>query len=492
MVNSSSGTKSRSFAIRATLRHPVIDCDGHMTEFEPAFLDYLREAAGSDVAERYKSAPDSGFRFPWYSMTDAQRRDNRSFRTPWWFHLARRTIDRASSSIPALLYERMPELGLDFAILYPSLGFFAIHMWDEELRRAACRAFNSFYAGTFREFASRITPVALIPMHTPAEALDELDHVVRELGLKAIMMPAFARRPIPALAKKAPELARNLCWFDNFCLDSEHDYDPVWARCVELGVAPTFHSPSMGIGTRGSISNITYNHLGHFAYSGESICKALFLGGVTRRFPRLRFAFQEGGAGWGCILYRDLIAHWETRNPAALENVNPANLDHRRLREFFVQYGGKMVSGNRLDRADERSNLFWGAAEGEGEINDFAKCGIERAEDIRELFVPRFFFGCEGGDRLTAWAFDSRRNPFGARLSAIFGSDIGHFDLPDMTEAVAEASHLVEQRLIGEGDLRDFLFANPVRLHAAMNPGFFKGTAIESEAAAVLAESPRD
>jgi hypothetical protein len=27
-------------------------------------------------------------------------------------------------------------------------------------------------------------------------------------------------------------------------------------------------------------------------------------------------------------------------------------------------------------------------------------------------------------------AFDRRVNPFGARLNALFGSDIGHFDVP--------------------------------------------------------------
>ena len=39
---------------------------------------------------------------------------------------------------------------------------------------------------------------------------------------------------------------RHAFWLDTFCLDSEYDYDPVWAKCVELKVPPTFHSPGMG------------------------------------------------------------------------------------------------------------------------------------------------------------------------------------------------------------------------------------------------------
>jgi hypothetical protein len=57
---------------------------------------------------------------------------------------------------------------------------------------------------------------------------------------------------------------------------------------------------------------------------------------------------------------------------------------------------------------------------------------------------------------MTAWAFSRRANPFGARLNAIFGSDIGHFDVPDMLEVLPEAYELVEDELITAADFRDF------------------------------------
>ena len=102
------------------------------------------------------------------------------------------------------------------------------------------------------------------------------------------------RRPIPGLAKQAPEFARHMTWMDNLCLDSEYDYDPVWAKCVELGIAPTFHSFGLNWGMRTSISSFMYNQIGHFAAAAEGICKALFLGGVTRRFPDAQVRFQRG------------------------------------------------------------------------------------------------------------------------------------------------------------------------------------------------------
>ena len=85
-----------------------------------------------------------------------------------------------------------------------------------------------------------------------------------------------------------------------------------------------------------------------------------------------------------------------------------------------------------------------------------------------------------------AWAFDGKFNPFGARLNALFGSDIGHFDVADMAHVLPEAYELVEEGLISEDDFRDFTFANPVRFWGEADPDFFKGTAVEGAASEVL------
>ena len=98
------------------------------------------------------------------------------------------------------------------------------------------------------------------------------------------------------------------------------------------------------------------------------------------------------------------------------------------------------------------------------------------------MFVPRFFFGCEADDPMTSTAFNTKVNPFGARLNAMFGSDIAHWDVPDMSEVVEEAWEMVDHELISEADFRDFVFTNPVRLYTGGNPGFFDGTTVEAAA----------
>ena len=108
--------------------------------------------------------------------------------------------------------------------------------------------------------------------------------------------------------------------------------------------------------------------------------------------------------------------------------------------------------------------------------------------DIRDLFVPNFYFGCEADDPVTSSAFDSKRNPFKAKLNVVFGSDIGHFDVPDMLEVIEEAHEMVDEDMITAEDFRDFVFTNPVKLWTAVNPDFFKGTVVEGAVNSYLAE----
>src|SRR5262249_12106689 len=114
------------------------------------------------------------------------------------------------------------------------------------------------------------------------------------------------------------------------------------------------------------------------------------------------------------------------------------------------------------------------------DVDDWALAGITRPEDIRDRFIPHFYFGCEADDPMNAWVFNARVNPLGARLNAILSSDIGHWDASDMTRVVEEAYELVEHGLITAEDFRDFVFANPVRLFTGVNPAFFKGTRCEA------------
>jgi predicted TIM-barrel fold metal-dependent hydrolase len=482
----SHGSRPRPEQIRARLSHPVVDADGHWLHYGPVFREEIRKVGGDTALEGVLSV-GRGTRAA-LSMSVAERRRRGIAQESFWSFPERNTRDRATGMLPRLLHERLGEIGFDYAVIYPTAGGVP-RIADDTRRRAACRAFNIVTMDYFHTLTDRLCPAAIIPMHTPDEAVEELEHAVG-LGFRVGMFGSLPPRPVASVATADPEAARFAVWYDPLGLDSAHDYDVVWRRCVELRVAPTFHTGARRQGLRLSPANFTYNHIGHFAAAGHAVCKALFLGGVTRRFPGLRFAFLEGGVGWACMLLADLVGHWEKRGPRGLAGTDPRSLDRALLMHEARAHGYDAIVAE-LARRDgwpdpDAAHLTGGLAD----LDDYAACRLERPEDWRELFVAPFFFGCEADDRLNAWAFDRRVNALGARLNAILGSDIGHFDVPDMRDVLPGAFELVESGVMTAEDFRDFSFANAVRLWGEVNPWFFEGTAVEEEAAAVLQRSP--
>ena len=61
----------------------------------------------------------------------------------------------------------------------------------------------------------------------------------------------------------------------------------------------------------------------------------------------------------------------------------------------------------------------------------------------------------------------------------MFSSDIGHWDVPDMNDVLAEAYENVEHGWLDDTQFRDFVFANVARFYTETNPDFFKGTRVE-------------
>jgi len=476
---------TRAAAIRRQLSFPIVDCDGHVLEVSPVFVEHIRETVGDAVADAYASSPVyRRFSEPWRT-TQEERRRQWIAQPNMWGWPTRNTLDRATATIPALYASRMDDLGIDYSLLYPSEGLFIVHT-DPSIRADVVRAYNAWVMELCRPHADRLCAVASIPMDTPEEAIAHLEHAVRDLGHKVVCMQGWAARPVPAAGAAAGSLAGFGTRVDWFGLDSEHDYDAVWAKCVELQVAPTFHSASPLRAGR-SASNYTYNHIGSVAQAQEGLAKSLFLGGVTRRFPTLNFGFLECGASWACSLYADLVGHFAKRNLAAMRYVDPTELDVEALMGHFGTHG----DGFTRRHLDLVRSYYTRDFPPLPERDDFAAVEIGSAEEIKALFVDRFFIGCEADDRSVAWAFNHKVNPFGARIRAMFGSDVGHWDVTDVGDVVVEAEELVDDGLISAEDFKDFMFTNPVMLHAGVNPGFFTGTRVERDVEALLAELPR-
>ena len=462
--------------VRELIDHPIIDADGHSLEYLPVVREYIREVAGQGADTGFWTALEQSRQVAHASCE--QRRELGIMRPPWWAFPSENTLDRATAMLPRLLYERLDEIGIDFAVIYPTFGLIVFNLAADEVRRASARAFNRFFADAYTDLSDRLTPVAIVPMHTPDEAIAELDFACGELGLKAVLLAGHVMRDVPA----AGDTPRPLQWMDTFGSDSPYDYGPVWRRCEELGVSPTFHSSGMGWGSRVSTSSYVFNHIGNFAAGGEAICRSLFLDGVPKRHPDLRFAFLEGGVAWAATLCSDIVGHYEKRAGAAVQKYDHSRVDRAELERLFNKYGNERFVA-RLDELEDSLWPFSDPGAGENPLDEFERSGIASVDEIAAVFARSFFFGCEADDPSNATAFDTRRNPGGTALNAVFSSDIGHWDVPDNRLVLAEAYELVEDEMISATSFRDFTFANPVRLYGETNPDFFRGTVVEEAVA---------
>jgi len=402
--------------------------------------------------------------------------DTHSRSRTFWGLPEENTLDRMTSTLPRLLYQRLDALGLDYALLYPTIGLTMLGCADQEMRQATCRALNNYNANVYRDYRDRLEPVAVIPCFTPEEAVAELDYAVGELGLKTIVTSSVVPR-------SAEERNMGLPWLDTLGHASLYDYDPFWERCLALGVVPAFHGLGYGWGTRVSRENYVYNHIGSFAAAQEAVCRSLVMGGVPQRFPQLHFAFLEGGTTWGCQLYADLLGHYEKRNKDAVLQFDPARFDLGLCRELIDEFADEAIA----KRAQDYIDGMRGAPVDVKGYDDFAESRIESQSDISRIFQNQFHFGCEADDPMNALAFDRKLLPRGIRLNAMFASDIGHWDVPDMTEVLPEAWELVEHGHLEPDEFADFTCFNAMRMLTSVNPGFFKGTAIEDAATKISA-----
>jgi predicted TIM-barrel fold metal-dependent hydrolase len=482
-----------SAKIRAKLDHPVVDSDGHWLETHPVFRQYIDAVAGPAMVERYQKVYGS-VQASWYDMTPKQRQAVR-IRRPGWWGLPVKNVDRAAAMIPRLFRDKLDDWGIDVALVYPTLGFGLVReIPDEELLEASVKAYNVMVADLFKDCSDRIIAAGVATLNRPDLAIRQIDQA-HKLGLKMLSINGVVPRTLEADAAWQPDPKKRRVWIDGLGMDSQYDYDPVWQKFVDCGIAVTNHTGSNGWPDRNSPTSFVHCHLGHFAQAHHLMARSLFLGGVTQRFPTLNFGFLEGGVGWACNLLADLHGHWRVWNTKHMNSMRrPSNLDLKVVRRYFEQYAAKgspfegkidQILDGGMDIVEQNMSQAELTRRDKDE-DEFPHVDIRKPEDINRLFAEPFYFGCEAEDPMTAVAFDKK---LGLNLKPILGSDISHFDVADADEVLEEAWELVEHGVINEDNFREFTFTNAVKLHGGMNPDFFKGTVVEKQAAKVLSKA---
>jgi predicted TIM-barrel fold metal-dependent hydrolase len=459
-----------SRTVRNGLEYPVIDIDGHLVEHLPEVVPFVRPHLDAALFDRWVRG-DFAHLFTVTGATNAERVPTRVPQAGWWGAPTANTLDRATAMLPGLLCERMEELGFDLTVLYPTVGFGIAGVADDDLRRGLCAGWNEYLAAAVEPYRHRIRVAGVIPMHTPDEAVAELDHC-HTLGIDVVGLPHAVMRRVdrPLSDVVAFTWPGSSHWLDTYGLDSAFDYDVVWQRCRELKLPVTFHG-GLAFDNRHmqSPSNFVWNHLGLHASMMSQVARSLVLGGVTRRFGDLSFAFLECGVAWAASLACDLIEHWERRSVEGLTATDPERLDVAQLTELFARYGRATDGLERLASpsgppVDER--------------DDFVHTGASNGDELVAQLAESCFFGCEADDAMVGTAFSSAL-PNGVRLQAALSSDLGHWDVDGIANVLLHAWRHVERGTLSERDFRDFVFVNPARLYLRANPDFFAGTSVE-------------
>jgi predicted TIM-barrel fold metal-dependent hydrolase len=159
-----------------------------------------------------------------------------------------------------------------------------------ELRYAATRAHNRHMAD-FCAADDRLLGVAIIPLDEPVLAIAELDAAIAS-GLKAVWVP---HRPP---AERSP---------------GHVDFDPFWARLAESGTpfllhvggAPLQQARAWMNNGKGPVKdwmgggeNLRSKDIAILHQGPETFISMMLIDGVFERFPALRGASVELGAGW--------------------------------------------------------------------------------------------------------------------------------------------------------------------------------------------------
>ena len=274
---------------------PMIDVDQHLFESRTTWSEFIEPAHRADAL----TITDDQDGWPWLTWRDERL-------TPLDVPIPERSSligddrlrrlrgDRAPASfeesVPdtyrsaAARLASLDEFGLDAAVLFPNYGL----LWEQRLasdrvaQRANARAYNRFVAGVCADGEERLFGVAHVMLHDTDWAVDEIARVRAE-GVRLAMIA-----PAPVDGKPL----------------SHADFDPVWAKCSDQGVAPVFHvsdfeSPLHPAWRQGEPEDGERLFDSIFLYLAPAVALAdLILNGTLERFPELRVGVVELTASW--------------------------------------------------------------------------------------------------------------------------------------------------------------------------------------------------
>ena len=221
---------------------------------------------------------------------------------------------------------------IDVMVMYATAGLSIGVIPDDNYAAALATAYNTAVSEFCQANPERLKFVALLAPQQRDKSVAELRRAVTELGAVGVMLPTHVPlRP-----------------------DMGHEWwDPIYGEAERLGVNVAFHHRSVhGEATDQRFHNfITVHTVGHPVEQMISLTSVI-MGGVVERFPKLSFAFLEGGVGWVPYWMDRMDEEWEKRGKVEAPYLTKAPSEYVK--------GGSIYFGVECEEKTIPDGVRWG------------------------------------------------------------------------------------------------------------------------------------
>jgi predicted TIM-barrel fold metal-dependent hydrolase len=194
---------------------------------------------------------------------------------------------------PAARLQLMDELGVDRALMFPTLA----SLLEERLRddldatHAVVHSLNQWLHETWSfNYQNRIFAVPVVTLPIVERALEELEWVLERGARSILVRPA----PVPGIRG-----SRSFAY---------PEFDPFWKRVEDAGILVSMHTSDSGYARYQSdwtgpsemlpFKLDAFRLMSSLKRPVEDSMSALVCHGVLSRFPKLKIAVVEAGGGW--------------------------------------------------------------------------------------------------------------------------------------------------------------------------------------------------
>ena len=260
----------------------VIDADGHVNEGDIDFRPWLPEKYKALAPVRLKDNRGGNRLLLEGRIWPANEGPGPGVSGPM---TAEARKGRPGMTDPVERLKDMDLEGIDVAVIFGTQIALTVNgLMDKGLAGAICHAVNEWMLEYCSADPRRLRAVGLIPCQDPPEAVRELRYLAGH-GATTAMLPTNV-------------YGRNM---------GDSMFDPIYAAAQDLGMPLSVHpqtghdgvpgvSGVMGAGSR-RFYKYVYVHMTAFPFELMIAMMHMLGEGVFDRFPRLKVAYMEGGAG---------------------------------------------------------------------------------------------------------------------------------------------------------------------------------------------------